>query len=623
MTQIAQSPEESHLLDSARAGSSEAMRELWRQHHGAARRYAASLTRRFDPDDLVSEAFLRIFSAMQNGGGPTGALRPYLFVTIRNIAARWARLPGERSLDDIEEPGYDADLGASLVALANREKLQDALRSLPDQWQQVLWATEVHGERPAELAQRFGLRPNSVAALSYRAREALKQAWVQAHVGEDLGTGEHRWVRERIGRYVCHALTPRQRARFQNHVDDCSPCSAVLQDADHLAVLPIGVSALVLLTGITTPVFAQPSSASAAALTASTTSRPRVSVRGFARTARSGLATTLTATGIVAAGAIASVAAWNGLSTPEIAAPAEAQPAPSPTRQYAPAVPTAVTTPAPLEPAPPAEGDSPRSPVSSPVLSPPPPAQPDFSPSTPREEGRVPTTEQTASPSMSTVFTLSSIRAGGEGIAIVAIENDGEPLTQRTGGVAGSVAVFHAPAGVTFPPQEALFNDYEYSGAGRSASALAFTGCTSDADGSVLRCGVEAAGGNPADPREWVWRTGDTRRIYVRVAVADGIPSGSLHGSARLELTATGGTRSFDRPWSIDVPSPPPAGAPVVDTIDPTGDQITIAGEAAPGHGVTVRMASTVVGRATAGADGRWATTMPWGVTGDLTAEDD
>ncbi|WP_457819833.1 RNA polymerase sigma factor, partial [Staphylococcus aureus] len=79
-------------------------RELWRQHHGAARRYAASLTRRFDPDDLVSEAFLRIFSAMQNGGGPTGALRPYLFVTIRNIAARWARLPGERSLDDIEEP---------------------------------------------------------------------------------------------------------------------------------------------------------------------------------------------------------------------------------------------------------------------------------------------------------------------------------------------------------------------------------------------------------------------------------------------------------------------------------------------------------------------------------------
>lgn len=345
MTQIAQSAdEEGPLLESARGGSSDAMRELWRRHHGAARRYAASLTRRFDADDLVSEAFLRVFTALQNGGGPSGALRPYLYVTIRNTAARWGKLPGDRSLDDIDEPGYDADMGGSLVALANRDKLQEAMRSLPEQWQQILWATEIQGRRPAELAQRFNLRPNSVAALSYRAREALKQAWVQAHVGDDLGSGEHRWVRERVGRYVCHALTPRQQTRFQGHVDGCGPCAAVVQDAGHLAVLPIGVSAILLLVGAAGTAALEPASAPASALAPPSTRPPRRAGRRLPRASFSAITATVTAaTGIVAVGALASLTSAGPLETtgssPVTTAPTTGVPRARPSHRRVPRIP--------------------------------------------------------------------------------------------------------------------------------------------------------------------------------------------------------------------------------------------------------------------------------------------
>lgn len=621
MTQIAQSAdEEGPLLESARGGSSDAMRELWRRHHGAARRYAASLTRRFDADDLVSEAFLRVFTALQNGGGPSGALRPYLYVTIRNTAARWGKLPGDRSLDDIDEPAYDADMGGSLVALANRDKLQEAMRALPEQWQQILWATEIQGRRPAELAQRFNLRPNSVAALSYRAREALKQAWVQAHVGDDLGSGEHRWVRERVGRYVCHALTPRQQTRFQGHVDGCGPCAAVVQDAGHLAVLPIGVSAILLLVGAAGTAALAPASAPASALAPPSTRPPRRVGRRLPRASFSAITATVTAaTGIVAVGALASLTSAGPLETtgssPVTTAPTTgvtSSPSEPPARpsDSAPDVPGSGRP----EPSPssPADMSTTPEPPGTPVVDTWPTRLPGEPAPAPAGPGRP-----------STVFTLSSIPAGGSGIAIMEVENAGTPLSQRTGGVTGSSAEFQAPEGVTFAAQDTLANDYEYAGTGRSTSAITFTGCTTDISGSTLRCDIGAVQDDPADPREWTWNPGDIRRVYVRVVVADGLPSGSLTGSSRLELRSTAGTRIFNGSWSVDVARAVSSDAPAVDWIDPTGDRIAVTGSAQPGSTVVVRGAAEDLGASTADDRGRWSVTLPWGTSGELTAEVD
>jgi DNA-directed RNA polymerase specialized sigma24 family protein len=59
-----------------------------------------------------------------------------------------------------------------------------AFRSLPERWQAVLWHTDIEASGPAEIAWLLGLSANSVAALAYRAREGLRQAYLQMHLSE-------------------------------------------------------------------------------------------------------------------------------------------------------------------------------------------------------------------------------------------------------------------------------------------------------------------------------------------------------------------------------------------------------------------------------------------------------
>ncbi|GAA1726604.1 hypothetical protein GCM10009746_05550 [Microbacterium paludicola] len=63
---------------------------------------ARSITSTVDPDDLVQEAYTRIFQAIRRGGGPTGAFRAYLFTAIRNTAASWGRGRREFAIEELE-----------------------------------------------------------------------------------------------------------------------------------------------------------------------------------------------------------------------------------------------------------------------------------------------------------------------------------------------------------------------------------------------------------------------------------------------------------------------------------------------------------------------------------------
>ena len=618
------------LLEAARSGSSDALQELWRRHQSAAHRYATSLTRRFDADDLVSEAFLRVFSTLRNGGGPTDALRPYLFVTIRNIAIKWAKAPGSVSLGEVEEPGYDANLGGALVDSANRAKLREAMSSLPEQWQRILWATEVQGQRPADLAHTLRLHPNSVAALAYRAREALKQAWVQVHIGEDLGSGEHRWVRERAGRYVYRALTARQTERFRTHLDTCPQCTVLVREAEHLAVLPVGVLAALLPLGAAASPFPGPLGGTTPTFAASLSTRLRQSVAGFSRASLTALGATAVATVALAVVAVAVVqdaggsspvasvaqppAASQDADSPEHAQDASGMPSPTP----ASADPGRTPTPSPVDPA-----LTPSPPATSSGPSPRPDGAPDPRTAPETTGGSTTSTGASASsPPSSTPFTLSTIAAGATGIATVEIVNAGASFAQRADMMRGSSAVFTAPAGVTFPPQSTLVNDYQYAGSSRSISAIGFTDCTTEDDARVLRCAVVPANADTSSRVRWEWGSGDTRRIYVKVDVSRGAAPGALTGSVRLALVSeTREERVFDRSWSVDVSPPPDVRAPVIGTIDPTGDDIAVQGSAPSGRLITIMNGQVPVGTATADERGRWAITLPWGDFGTLVAQ--
>ncbi|MCW5950718.1 MAG: sigma-70 family RNA polymerase sigma factor [Propionibacteriaceae bacterium] len=49
-----------------------------------------------DPDDVVAEAFTRIWSALCAGGGPEQAFGPYLRATVRNVAITLATTGSRR-----------------------------------------------------------------------------------------------------------------------------------------------------------------------------------------------------------------------------------------------------------------------------------------------------------------------------------------------------------------------------------------------------------------------------------------------------------------------------------------------------------------------------------------------
>lgn len=223
---------DSTLAALTRSGNTEAYGILWRRHAaagGAAARQFASIA---DPDDLVSEAYARILSALERGGGPSDAFRPYLYRTIRNVALDW-RETAAVSLETTPEL-EDIDSDPEIVT-RDRTVTARAFRSLPERWQAVLWYFEVEGMEPAEIAPLLQLTSNAVSALALRAREGLKKAWLQAHVNDNAVPEGCRWTTERMGQYARGGLSPRGRARFEAHLESCDRCSPLLAEVEQLS----------------------------------------------------------------------------------------------------------------------------------------------------------------------------------------------------------------------------------------------------------------------------------------------------------------------------------------------------------------------------------------------------
>jgi RNA polymerase sigma factor (sigma-70 family) len=234
---------DAELLDQARNGDEAAFTELYVRHQPAALRLARSYRRLGDPDDLVNGAFERVLGALRRGAGPTESFRAYLFVTLRRMAAELGERPADEPLDEVPEP-ITAAAAAPELDQADREIISEAFESLPDRWQAVLWHTAVEGRKPAELAGVLGVSANAAAAMAYRAREKLRQAYLQAHLLASPAP-DHEPFRSQLGAYVREGLSKRDQAAVKHHLDKCPSCSALVAELDDInrmlarAVLPL------------------------------------------------------------------------------------------------------------------------------------------------------------------------------------------------------------------------------------------------------------------------------------------------------------------------------------------------------------------------------------------------
>ena len=216
---------EEELLDRAREGDRSAFGTLYLRHRDAARKVAGMCaSSAADAEDAVAEGFARVFAALPRMAGRQIAFRPYLLTCVRNAATD--RLRRERRIDLREQmPETAGTSQADDMALLGLERnlVGEALQALPARWRTVLWLTEVEGLSPAEVSRRIGIKPNAVAALAYRARKGLREAYLQAHLKAEASE-ECRATVSRLGNYVRGDLAEKERVAVQSHLDACAKC---------------------------------------------------------------------------------------------------------------------------------------------------------------------------------------------------------------------------------------------------------------------------------------------------------------------------------------------------------------------------------------------------------------
>ena len=216
---------DAELIAAVRAGDTAAYELLYRRHVEAARRMTRTLAHDpADVEDLVAEAFAKLLAMLEEGGGPESAFRPYLLTTIRRLFYDRTRKARRESVTDDPE-AHDPGVPFVDTAVQGMEYafVARAFARLPEHWQAVLWHTEVEGEQPADVAPMMGLTPNGVAAMAYRARERLRQHYLQEHIAADPAE-ECRWSIERLGAHVRGGLSRRDSRRLESHLDGCRRC---------------------------------------------------------------------------------------------------------------------------------------------------------------------------------------------------------------------------------------------------------------------------------------------------------------------------------------------------------------------------------------------------------------
>lgn len=407
-------PSDTDLIGRMRSGDDTAYEELYRRHADAVRRYARTCCRDgHTADDLTAEVFARVLQAVRGGAGPEYAVRAYLLTTVRRVAANWTTsakreqlvddfavfaaqaargsemsgMSGRSAVSAVSADNDTLDLGADVRAMhaAEQSMAMQAFRSLPERWQAVLWHTEVEDESPSEVATLFGLDANGTRVLASRAREGLKQAYLQAHVSATLVTDEEcsRYA-DRLGAYARGGLRTRAERGLRKHLEECAKCRLA---AGQIKEVASGIPAVVPIAVIGW--FGAAGYAKVAALVAGGAGAGAVGVGGAAAAASGsssggagggaaaaeGLGAPVKAgiaAGVVAVGIAAVVFALAGDEVPEEPV---ARPSPSP-----PVVQSEAPTPPP-RPTPPEREPEPAPPAPVPALAPSPAPSPTPTPS--------------------------------------------------------------------------------------------------------------------------------------------------------------------------------------------------------------------------------------------------
>lgn len=227
---------DAELLSLTRSGRSDAFGELWSRHQGAVIAATRSFTR-YEPEDLAQEAFARVYASVMRGGELPASFRAYVASTSRRIAIDRSAKEKGMTFGDWEEctelvigPYVDhAD------AVLERKATAEAFAALPSRQREVLWYRDVEDLPVKEVALYLGLSENATSALLKRAREALKDSWVEMQLVSPRGQkADCVEVVPKLGKFSRGSLSPRSSRAVEAHLVECEHCAALAVEADLL-----------------------------------------------------------------------------------------------------------------------------------------------------------------------------------------------------------------------------------------------------------------------------------------------------------------------------------------------------------------------------------------------------
>lgn len=212
------------LLTGARDGDSASVAELYRRHINAAERFAAGLVDPARASDVVADAMMKVFALLERGSGPTTAFRAYLFSTIRTVAIDSFRKQRKETLvDDVTVLG-EAWAESDVEHSVEHADVIGAFKSLPERSQKALWLSVVEGRPLEEVGEELGLNANAVAALTFRARETLRQGYLAQHLGTVKRAECERYT-DHLPKHVRGKLRGKTKREVEEHVEHCHDCA--------------------------------------------------------------------------------------------------------------------------------------------------------------------------------------------------------------------------------------------------------------------------------------------------------------------------------------------------------------------------------------------------------------
>ncbi|RJQ71545.1 sigma-70 family RNA polymerase sigma factor [Pseudonocardiaceae bacterium YIM PH 21723] len=244
-------PSDEQILADVRAGDLSGVGLLYSRHSAAALRFCLRYSQtRTDAEDLVAEGFAAVLEALRRGKGPVDGFRVYLLVAIRNLIYRRSAHQELAAGEDLDGTGQLMSAGGQEASdpstrVAERRLLAKAFAELPERWRAVLWHIEVEGESPKMLAAQFGLKPNGVSALAYRARNALRRAYLMAHVNGHAEPSCRKLADSLVNTLLDSKLSPKN--EINSHLRDCPGCRSLSKELTALGSrMRVQLSALIL-----------------------------------------------------------------------------------------------------------------------------------------------------------------------------------------------------------------------------------------------------------------------------------------------------------------------------------------------------------------------------------------